>query len=50
MHKIGYVPLTQDPYGFLNSPLRDIRWLPDGRQVSFVYNGMLYVAPADLER
>src|SRR5262249_25318985 len=29
------------------SPIEHLRWLPDGKSVSFVYNNALYTIPAD---
>jgi len=47
VREIGHVRVLADPgHTFLG----DIRWLPDGRQISFVYRGMLYVAPAEPEK
>ena len=54
MHEIGHVPIPMDATGQTVSPpdgleyfLDDIQWLPDGKHVSFVYRGMLYVVPAE---
>ena len=33
----------EKPYG----PVGDVRWLPGGKKLSFVYNHELYTVPAD---
>jgi hypothetical protein len=41
-HEVGYLPVKPD------APLpEDLRWLPGGSQLSFVYKGALYTVPAD---
>ena len=30
--------------------LEYVQWLPDGKQISFIYRGMLYVVSAELEK
>jgi hypothetical protein len=51
MHEIGSVPLAiasmpENDDVVYYSP-HTLRWLPDGRQLSFIYNGALYTIPAD---
>lgn len=60
MHEIGHVPSVAEHKGLSdrltvgfhelaenpNDQLHDIRWLPGGKQISFVYHGTLYVVPA----
>ena len=54
MREIGHVPL--DVASLVNGKrvpfpsLDDFQWLPDGKQISFLYHGTLYVAPAEPER
>jgi len=57
MHKIGAVPIKMDASGKADDPangseflITDMRWLPDGKQISFIYQGTLYVVPAEPER
>ena len=38
-----------DKNGDPKDQLEDIQWLPDGKQLSFIYQGMLYVVPADTQ-
>ena len=40
--QIGRVPIET----YYNSELHQIQWLPDGKQISFIYRGMLYVLPS----
>ncbi len=53
MHEIGYVPVKLEAQGNavgIGVPeyfLGDIRWLPDGKQISFVYGNSLYVMSAE---
>jgi hypothetical protein len=47
MREIGYVPTDLDANGNLEGQLTHIEWLPDGKQISFVYHGALYVVPAE---
>lgn len=35
------------PMTTIKLPLSDIRWLPDGKRISFVYRDDLYIAPVD---
>jgi hypothetical protein len=40
--EVGYLPFkTDDPLP------EDLRWLPGGKQLSFIYKGALYTVPAD---
>ena len=32
----------------ISKPLSDIRWLPDGKRISYVYKDSLYIAPVDI--
>lgn len=50
MQELGHVPTHLDENGTPQDLLRDVRWLPDGRQISFVYEGTLYVMPAVCEK
>ena len=47
MHEIGHVRIPSDPG---RTTLGDIRWLPDGRKISFVYRNLLYVARVEPEK
>jgi len=49
MREIGVVPL-QSAHDVLESNFHDVCWLPGGKQVSFVYNGMLYIVSAEPEK
>ena len=42
---VGYVPLTDMTYG--GEQFRDVRWVPGGKRLSFVYLDELYTVPAD---
>jgi hypothetical protein len=46
LREIGYISASVDDYGGPDDLLEEIRWLSDGRQLSFVYQGTLYVVPA----
>jgi len=50
MHEIGHLPVPLDANDFNDDLLDYFRWLPDGRQISFVYHSILYVVPAELEK
>ncbi|MCW3054459.1 MAG: hypothetical protein JWN14_3629 [Chthonomonadales bacterium] len=47
MHKIGHVPTRLDANGTAQEQLEHLQWRPDGKQISFVYHGTLYVLPMD---
>jgi hypothetical protein len=55
MHVIGHVPAKLDADGAVHDyndtdekgVLENLQWLPDGKHVSFVYTGALYVVPAE---
>jgi hypothetical protein len=54
MHKIGVVPIKLDASGKAEDPangfeffISDMRWLPDGKHISFIYRDTLYVVPAE---
>jgi hypothetical protein len=46
LREVGYVPAQPGVSGSPTDGLKDVQWLPDGKQVSFVYHGTLYVVPA----
>jgi len=53
MHKIGAVQIKRDASGKAEDPangseffISDMRWLPDGKQISFFYDDTFYVVPA----
>jgi hypothetical protein len=43
MAEIGHVPVSTDKQGQAEDQLEQIKWLPDGKHISFVYHGMLYM-------
>ena len=45
VYTVGYVPLTDMTYG--GEQFSDIRWVPGGKRLSFVYLDELYTVPAD---
>jgi hypothetical protein len=57
MHEIGHVPVpaaSADESKYLgfdsDSPqdeLKNVQWLPDGKQISFIYRGTLYLVSAE---
>jgi hypothetical protein len=49
-HEIGHVPSKSDASGAPEEQLTVMEWLPDGKQVSFVYQDTLYVVPAGMEK
>jgi len=57
MHVLGYVPPKLNADGSVHDyhedqtgALSNLQWLPDGKQVSFRYEGTLYVVQAEAER
>jgi len=48
MQELGHVPTHLDEDGTSQELLGEIQWLPNGRQISFVYQGTLYMMPAVL--
>ena len=53
---IGYVPAKLNANGSVHNyyedqkgALANLQWLPDGKQVSFIYAGTLYIVPAEPE-
>jgi len=50
MHEIGYVPAPLDENGDQAQQIRHLEWLPDGKQISFIYRDTLYVVPAVPEK
>ena len=46
MREIGHVDGWNDTHTESEDQLKDIQWLPSGKQVSFVYHNTLYIAPA----
>lgn len=50
MHEIGHVPNYPDANGDTTPKLSRVMWLPDGKQVSFVYHHKFYVAPAEIAK
>jgi|SRR5579871_621249 len=49
MREIGHVPGKVDANGDPEDQLNEVQWLPDGKQVSFIYRDMLYVVPAEMK-
>ncbi len=51
MHKIGEILRPSDGYTASDAEdpnqLRNVEWLPDGKQISFIYHGMLYIVSAE---
>lgn len=47
LHEIGCVPAGFYSDGNPAYALEDVKWLPDGKQISFIYNATLYVVPAE---
>lgn len=50
MREIGHVSLPWSAHDSFESIFEDVSWLPDGKQISFVYHSMLYVVPAEPEK
>jgi hypothetical protein len=54
MREIGHVPLDivrqVNGKGVPAPSFEEFQWLPDGKQISFVYHATLYVVPAEPER
>ena len=51
LREIGEVSLPWSAHDhFWENTFDDIQWLPDGKQISFVYHGMLYIVPAEPEK
>jgi len=48
-HKIGFVPTLLDEHSNPVTLLQEVRWLPDGKRISFIYRDTLYVVPAEPE-
>jgi hypothetical protein len=48
MREIGHLPRPSAATGNSDELLDYFDWLPDGKQISFVYQGTLYVVPAEL--
>ena len=48
MHELGHVPPLPDAGGQHVDQIYGPEWLPDGKQVSFIYKKMLYVVPAEI--
>ena len=46
MREIGHLPDAQKK---VHEYLENLQWLPDGKRVSFIYQGTLYVVPAEPE-
>jgi hypothetical protein len=42
LREIGEIPLRM-----ANDRIENIQWLPDGKQISFIYHNILYVVPAE---
>ena len=42
LHEIGHIPVPLDANGNPRDWLTDLQWLPDGKEISFVYRGTLY--------
>jgi len=49
MYEIGHVPTLLDENGELEECIKAIQWLPDGKQISFVYHGKLYITSAEVK-
>jgi len=47
LHEIGHVPTSMDKTGNPAFQLHALHWLPDGKHISFVAQGRLYVVPAE---
>jgi hypothetical protein len=47
MHEIGFLPVQLDEDNEPMEEVSDLQWLPDGKQISFTYRGILYVASAE---
>jgi len=47
MHEIGHEPYTMLSQYSLTDRLEEIQWLPNGKQVSFAYQGKLYIVSAE---
>jgi hypothetical protein len=46
MHEIGHIPVRPGKNNTIEGDQIDqLQWLPDGKQISFTYRGMLYVTP-----
>jgi hypothetical protein len=57
MHELGHVPLpavvTDPRQSDSDDPkheLEKLQWLPDGKNISFIYHGTLYVVSAESKR
>ena len=50
MQELGYVLTHPDADGDPEDLLGNIQWLPDGKMISFVYHGTLYVLPVNTEK
>ena len=47
LREIGYVPAHLNEDGRPTDGLQNVRWLPDGKHISFIYHSTLYVVPAE---
>lgn len=43
--EIGRVPGRLDSYDEIDTRVQQLQWVPDGKAISFVYGGMLYLLP-----
>jgi hypothetical protein len=50
LQEIGHVPGKTAASGDADEQLTDLQWLPDGKQISFIYQNMLYTVPARIEK
>jgi len=46
MHAIGYIPIPSETPASDVARLEHLQWLPDGKQISFLYRDTLYVVSA----
>lgn len=53
LHEIGHIPIqpnTDEADEATEGVFADLKWLPDGKRISFIYRGTLYVVPAEPEK
>ena len=47
MREVGSIPTKLNVAGFPDNLIEDIRWVPDSKNISFIFKGTLYVVPVE---